>query len=336
MLCLGGNRLLVGSVSQLSFAALHLTTRRASSTTPRAAHAAFSLLPAPAALAFPSSSARLFASPVDFLLGAASSLQFPKPPALGSIAFAGRSNVGKSSLINAIFRNNSLARVSATPGRTQQLNFFKPKEADFHVVDMPGYGFAASASKANAASWQSLVGDYLREQSGTLKCVYVLVDSRRGLQESDVKFMSFLDESETRFQIVLTKLDQISSRDYAFLVDTFQLYFNGAILFDKMQRLHRSIEKGGAHAVASVAEAKLLNANRVAAALAGTASDGASVAPVPASAFALARDKLVFPSCSPYVIVTCAESGFGLPEVRGSITMETGVMASSGTEEESS
>jgi GTP-binding protein EngB required for normal cell division len=214
------------------------------------------------------------------------------------------------------------------------LNFFLPKEADFHVVDMPGYGFAASASKANAANWQSLVGDYLREQSETLKCVYVLVDSRRGLQESDVNFMSFMRDSGTRFQIVLTKLDQISSRDYAFLVDTFQLYFNGAILFDKMQRLHRSLEKGGAHAVASVAEAKLLNANRVAASIAGSTSNAIPALSAPASAFSLSRDKLVFPTCSPYVIVTCAESGFGLPEVRGSIMTETGVTASSGTDKE--
>jgi GTP-binding protein len=135
------------------------------------------------------------------------------PPVAGmEVAFAGRSNVGKSSLINALTGRNGLARTSHTPGRTQELVFFEgPEGGGFRLVDMPGYGYA-SASKAKVASWTALIHKYLQGRS-TLARVYVLVDARHGLKEVDLDVLETLDRSAVSYQIVLTKADQVTAAE---------------------------------------------------------------------------------------------------------------------------
>jgi GTP-binding protein len=130
------------------------------------------------------------------------------PPMAGmEVAFAGRSNVGKSSLINALTGRNALARTSNTPGRTQELIFFEgPDNAGFRLVDMPGYGYA-SVPKAKVASWTELIGKYLQGRSNLAR-VYVLIDARHGLKEADLDLLKTLDRSAVSYQIVLTKIDQ--------------------------------------------------------------------------------------------------------------------------------
>ena len=131
------------------------------------------------------------------------------PPMAGiEIAFAGRSNVGKSSLINALTGRNALARTSNTPGRTQELIFFEgPEKAGFRLVDMPGYGYA-SAPKARVASWTALIHKYLQGRS-TLARVYLLIDARHGLKEVDLDVLKTLDKSAVSYQLLLTKADQV-------------------------------------------------------------------------------------------------------------------------------
>ena len=124
------------------------------------------------------------------------------------VAFAGRSNVGKSSLINAMVRNGGLARTSNTPGRTQELNFFAPAEDALYLVDMPGYGFA-KAPKDKVEAWTSLVRAYLAGRP-TLRRVFLLIDSRHGLKPPDREIMKMLDATAVPYQIVLTKADKIS------------------------------------------------------------------------------------------------------------------------------
>src|ERR1700761_9126586 len=130
------------------------------------------------------------------------------PPMQGvEIAFAGRSNVGKSSLINALTGRNALARTSHTPGRTQELIFFEgPDQAGFRLVDMPGYGYA-SAPKAKVASWTALIHKYLQGRSNLAR-VYVLIDARHGLKEVDLDVLKTLDRSAVSYQVVLTKADE--------------------------------------------------------------------------------------------------------------------------------
>lgn len=123
------------------------------------------------------------------------------------VAFAGRSNVGKSSLINAMVRHGGLARTSNTPGRTQELNFFRPADAPLYLVDMPGYGFAR-APKDKVETWTKLVRAYLSGRP-TLRRVFLLVDSRHGIKPPDREIMTMLDETAAPYQVVLTKADKI-------------------------------------------------------------------------------------------------------------------------------
>ena len=150
---------------------------------------------------------KLFAGDFRFFW-AAPSIETLPPMAGLEIAFAGRSNVGKSSLINALTGRNALARTSNTPGRTQELVFFEgPENAGLRLVDMPGYGYA-SAPKAKVASWTALIHKYLQGRS-SLGRVYVLIDSRHGLKEVDLDVLKTLDRSAVSYQVVLTKIDQI-------------------------------------------------------------------------------------------------------------------------------
>jgi GTP-binding protein len=152
---------------------------------------------------------RLFAAEWRFISAAASTASLPVMKGQ-EIAFVGRSNVGKSSLINALTNRNGLARTSHTPGRTQELVFFA---ADDHVtvVDMPGYGFAA-APKAKVVAWTDLIHAYLKGRANLLR-VYVLVDTRRGLVPVDDTVFETLDASAVSYQIVLTKADQVKPKE---------------------------------------------------------------------------------------------------------------------------
>jgi GTP-binding protein len=148
---------------------------------------------------------RLFGGPSRFLLGVAKLDQLP--PSKGvEIAFAGRSNVGKSSLINALTGMTELARASNTPGRTRELNFFNVNDA-MTLVDMPGYGYA-KASKADVKRWQSVLKGYLRGRPGLTRA-FVLIDSRHGILKADEEMFELLDESAVTYQLVLTKIDKI-------------------------------------------------------------------------------------------------------------------------------
>ena len=156
---------------------------------------------------------RIFSGPINFLLSAPS-LDFIPGADVPEVAFAGRSNVGKSSLINALTNRNSLARTSNTPGRTQELNFFDVGEPlRFRLVDMPGYGFA-KAPKDLKRQWRYLVNDYLRGRP-VLKRALVLVDSRHGLKDVDHTLLDMLDEAAVSYRLVLTKADKIKASELA-------------------------------------------------------------------------------------------------------------------------
>ena len=148
----------------------------------------------------------LFNKRCDFVLSVANLNQLPHDDRV-EIAFAGRSNVGKSSLINALFGQKKLAKTSATPGRTQQLNYFNLNDK-LYVVDLPGYGFA-KAPKDIVKSWQKLIKTYLVGRA-SLRRVFLLIDSRHGVKKIDEEIMDMLDKAAVTYQIVLTKIDKIS------------------------------------------------------------------------------------------------------------------------------
>ena len=152
-----------------------------------------------------------FARPVHFLMGAAAIPQLP-PADLPEIAFAGRSNVGKSSLINGLLNRKDLARASTEPGRTREVNFFVLDER-LRLVDLPGYGWAR-ASKSVAAKFQTLGRSYLRGRPN-LKRVFLLIDSRHGLKAPDAEALDALDEAAVSYQIVLTKADKLKAAEVA-------------------------------------------------------------------------------------------------------------------------
>lgn len=164
---------------------------------------------------------KLFAEDCAFMWAAAKISDLP-PPGAPEIAFAGRSNVGKSSLLNALANRKGLARASHTPGRTRELNFFAlggdAKSAKLRLVDMPGYGYAA-ASKEKIASWTSLMRDFLRGRAELLR-VFVLVDGRHGLKPIDLEMFDLLDRAAASYQVVLTKRDEVKKAEQQQQIET--------------------------------------------------------------------------------------------------------------------
>jgi GTP-binding protein len=155
---------------------------------------------------------KLFAGDWQFIFASPSIETLPPMGAL-EVAFAGRSNVGKSSLINALTGRNALARTSHTPGRTQELIFFeRADKTGFRLVDMPGYGYAA-APKAKVAAWTALIHRFLQGRS-TLARVYVLIDARHGLKDVDHDVFRTLDKAAVSYQIVFTKMDQVKRGEF--------------------------------------------------------------------------------------------------------------------------
>ena len=157
----------------------------------------------------------VFKKTCEFMLSAHNYSQTP-PEKMPEIAFAGRSNVGKSSLINALFNNSKIARVSNTPGRTQHLNFFNVNNL-FIFVDMPGYGFA-KAPKKHIAQWENMINQYILKRA-TLKRIYLLIDARHGIKKNDSAFMGNLDKVGLSYQLVFTKADKISKTQYIKVVE---------------------------------------------------------------------------------------------------------------------
>jgi len=156
----------------------------------------------------------LFARPWRFVVGTPTLAGLPAPKGV-EVAFAGRSNVGKSSLINALVGQKALARTSNTPGRTQELNFFAADEGPT-IVDMPGYGYARAA-KRQIRDWTRLLFDFLRGRA-SLRRVYLLIDARHGIKANDLEALDLLDQAAVSYQVVLTKADKPTPADLAAIV----------------------------------------------------------------------------------------------------------------------
>jgi GTP-binding protein len=163
---------------------------------------------------------KIFSGPITFLKSAPD-LKFLPEPTVNEVTFAGRSNVGKSSLINALTNRNGLARASNTPGRTQELNLFDVGDpVRFRLVDMPGYGYA-EAPKDLVRRWRYLINDYLRGRQ-VLKRSFVLIDSRHGIKEVDTDIMNMLDAAAVSYHLVLTKTDKIKASALAEVLEKTQ------------------------------------------------------------------------------------------------------------------
>jgi len=161
---------------------------------------------------------KIFAGPIAFLKSAPA-LKFLPDPVVEEVAFAGRSNVGKSSVLNALTSRSSLARTSNTPGRTQELNFFDVGEPLlFRLVDMPGYGYAR-APKDMVRQWRFLVNDYLRGRP-VLKRTLLLIDARHGVKDVDREVMEMLDAAAVSYRVVLTKADKIKATELADVLES--------------------------------------------------------------------------------------------------------------------
>jgi len=158
----------------------------------------------------------LFAGDATFVLGVANLKQLP-PSDRTEVCFAGRSNVGKSSLINALTNRAKLARSSAEPGRTRELNYFDVGQGQLYLVDLPGFGYA-KVSRSQAEAWTKLTKAYLRGRP-SLRRVFLLVDARRGLMETDDEVMDMLDGSAVTYQIVLTKVDKLAKGEVDAMVE---------------------------------------------------------------------------------------------------------------------
>ncbi|PFG62419.1 GTP-binding protein [Thioclava sp. ES.031] len=158
---------------------------------------------------------KLFAAPVDFLKGVVAMKGLPPADRI-EVCFAGRSNVGKSSLINALTNRRNLARASNTPGRTQEINYFTTQDGPY-LVDLPGYGFA-QAPVAVVAKWQALLKDYLSGRA-TLRRAFVLIDTRHGVKAVDEEILTLLDRAAVPFQVVMTKADKVSAKDCEKVLD---------------------------------------------------------------------------------------------------------------------
>ncbi|SHK03791.1 GTP-binding protein [Ruegeria lacuscaerulensis ITI-1157] len=169
---------------------------------------AFPLAPEPDAFAL-EKGRKLFAGPSEFVKGVVAMNGLPAPDRL-EVCFAGRSNVGKSSLINALTGTKGLARASNTPGRTQEINFFT-QGPDLYLVDLPGYGYANAPVKV-VEKWQRLLKQYLSGRQ-TLRRAFVLIDSRHGVKPVDDEIMKLLDTSAVTFQCVMTKADKVKAKD---------------------------------------------------------------------------------------------------------------------------
>ena len=173
----------------------------------------------------------LFKNKTTFVLGVAKLEQLPLTE-IPEVAFAGRSNVGKSSIINATTNQKGLAKTSNTPGRTQQLNFFNLADK-IHLVDLPGYGFA-KAPEAQVKQWQKVIFAYLQGRVN-LKRVFVLIDSRHGIKKVDKDVLEMLDKAAVTYQIVLTKIDKIGVGNLAkVLTETKQEIANHAAAYPKV------------------------------------------------------------------------------------------------------
>ena len=159
---------------------------------------------------------KLFAGACDFIWGSTSAEQLP-PEKLNEVAFVGRSNAGKSSLVNALTGRKSLARVSQTPGATRQINFFNLADR-LMLVDLPGYGFA-KRSRTEAEAWQEMIFSYLRRRA-RLRRVMLLIDARRGVMDSDEQVMTLLDRTAVSYALVLTKDDELKSGERVQTLET--------------------------------------------------------------------------------------------------------------------